>query len=55
MGPKKKEEQIDLATLPECKSINVIILCRGKKSRATAIIHKLQKEGEKFIAKIKKS
>jgi hypothetical protein len=55
MPPKKKEEEIDLSTLPECKSFNVITLCRGKKSRAAAILQKLQKEGEKFIGKIKKS
>lgn len=55
MGPKKKEEEIDLSTLPECKSINAIILCRGKKVRTANILQKLQKECEKFIAKIKKS
>lgn len=55
MGPKKKEEEIDLSTLPECKSINAIILCRGKKTRAITIIDKIRKEGEKFIGKIKKT
>lgn len=41
--------------MPECKSINAIILCKGKKSRATKIIQRIQKEAEKYIAKIKKS
>lgn len=55
MGPKKKEEEIDLSTLPECKSINVIILCRGRKARAVAIQQRLQKECEKFLTRVRKS
>ncbi len=30
MPPKKKEEEIDLSTLPECVSSKAIILCKGK-------------------------
>ena len=42
MPPKKKEEEIDLATLPECKTLNSIILVRGRKARAQVIQQKLQ-------------
>ena len=37
MPPKKKEEEIDLSTLPECQSLNTIIFVKGKKARADAI------------------
>lgn len=31
MPPKKKEEQIDLSTLPECVSTNGMLFCLGRK------------------------
>ena len=55
MGPKKKEEEIDLTTLPECTSLNIILLAKGKKSRSSNILEKVQQNGLKFMIKIKKN
>jgi hypothetical protein len=55
MGPKKKEEEIDLSTLPECRSLNALLLVRGRKARAAAILQRLQKECEKWTDRPKRS
>ncbi len=55
MGPKKKEEEVDLATLPECRSLNAIILVRARKERALALLQRIQKECEKWIDRLKRS
>lgn len=55
MGPKKKEEEIDLSTLPECRSLNALLLVRGRKARAAAIQQRLQKDCEKWTDRPKRS
>ncbi len=41
MPPKKKEEEVDLSTCPECPSTNCILLCKGKPSRASKILQSI--------------
>lgn len=55
MPPKKKEEEIDLASLPEVQSMNVVVLVRGKKSRAEDILRNIHKEAEKYLFRVKKN
>lgn len=43
MPPKKKEEEIDLSTLPPWTSKNCMIVCSGLKGRATQIMEQIKK------------
>lgn len=49
MPPKKKEEEIDLATLPPWTSKNAMVVCSGLKGRSTTILEVLKKEANKYV------
>lgn len=49
MPPKKKEEEIDLATLPPWVSRNAMLVCSGMKGRANTILDMLKKEPNKYV------
>ena len=55
MGPKKKEEEIDINSLPPCATLNALFLCRGRKERANNLLELLHKTGEKYITKVTKA
>lgn len=55
MPPKKKEEEIDLSTLPECKSLNIFLYAKGKKERAKKLLSKIDNKFEKIIFHVKKA
>ena len=55
MPPKKKEEEIDLSTLPELKTLTALILIRGKKTRAQQLLQRIYKEADKTMGRIKRS
>lgn len=55
MPPKKKEEEIDLSTLPELKTLSALILIRGKKGRAQQLLQRIYKEADKTMSRVKRS
>jgi hypothetical protein len=48
MPPKKKEEEVDLATLPPCKSVGVQLAYQGKKPRADKLFELIRTRPFKF-------
>ncbi|EGR30654.1 hypothetical protein IMG5_126590 [Ichthyophthirius multifiliis] len=48
MGPKKKEEEIDLQTLPPWQSLNCMIKFQGKKERMQILINNLLTQPKSF-------
>lgn len=41
--------------MPELRTLNLIILCRGRKARAAAIHQRFQKECERFLIRVRKA
>jgi hypothetical protein len=49
MPPKKKEEEIDISTLPPWFSKNVIIFCSGSINRSKSIINEIKTNSNKMV------